>query len=148
MKIHLKKLMILLLAISLFHLNCDRSYAQEGGAATDPIVQETVNDLMLVAGSGVAGAILGLSTLPFYGEPTEHFRNVIVGGALGIIVGVGVVAYLQATETTSYYYQDQALQLSPDWNTGEKLAWHYNKSESNVDVNLNQHQAVSWTFDF
>ena len=45
-----------------------------------------------------AGAVLGLSTVSFYSDPSNHFGNIWVGAGLGLIVGVGVAAYLAAAQ--------------------------------------------------
>jgi len=37
---------------------------------------------------GLGGAVLGLSTLSFYGKPDEHIGNISTGFALGLIGGV------------------------------------------------------------
>lgn len=37
---------------------------------------------------GLGGAVLGLSTLSFYGKPDEHIGNISTGFALGVIGGV------------------------------------------------------------
>ena len=41
--------------------------------------------------SSLGGAILGLSTLSFYGDPEEHANNVSTGAVLGFIVGSSYV---------------------------------------------------------
>jgi hypothetical protein len=41
--------------------------------------------------AGVGGAILGLSTLSFYGEPQEHIGNIWTGLAFGAIGGAAYV---------------------------------------------------------
>lgn len=41
--------------------------------------------------SSLGGAILGLSTLSFYGQPEEHANNVSTGAILGFIFGSGYV---------------------------------------------------------
>lgn len=43
--------------------------------------------------SSLGGAVLGLSTLPFYGEPQEHANNITVGALLGFVAGAGYVVY-------------------------------------------------------
>ncbi len=43
--------------------------------------------------STLGGAILGLSTLSFYGEPQEHTANITTGALLGLIAGGGYVTY-------------------------------------------------------
>ncbi|KYG67489.1 hypothetical protein AZI86_06315 [Bdellovibrio bacteriovorus] len=43
--------------------------------------------------STLGGAVLGLSTLPFYGEPQEHTDNISVGALLGFVAGASYAAY-------------------------------------------------------
>lgn len=52
--------------------------------------------LTTVGISAGAGAVLGLSTLAFYQKPGEHMNNIVIGAAVGVIVGVGVAAYLMS----------------------------------------------------
>jgi hypothetical protein len=40
------------------------------------------------------GAVIGLSTLPFYSSPTAHFQNVLMGAGAGLVAGLGVAVYL------------------------------------------------------
>ena len=41
--------------------------------------------------TGLAGAVLGLSTLSFYGEPQEHVGNIWTGLAVGVLAGSAYV---------------------------------------------------------
>jgi hypothetical protein len=59
--------------------------------------------------SGLAGAILGLSTLSFYGRPQEKLSNIAVGFAIGIIVGTSYTTYRAATEPYEYLSLDSPL---------------------------------------
>ncbi len=43
--------------------------------------------------SSLGGAVLGLSTLPFYGEPQEHANNITTGALIGLVAGISYVAY-------------------------------------------------------
>ena len=52
--------------------------------------------------AGLAGAILGLSTLSFYGRPQDKLSNIAVGFAIGIIVGTSYTTYKAATEPYEY----------------------------------------------
>ncbi len=52
--------------------------------------------LTTVGVSAGAGAVLGLSTIAFYEKPGEHMNNVVIGTAVGVIVGVGIAAYLMS----------------------------------------------------
>ena len=41
--------------------------------------------------AGLGGAVLGLSTLSFYGEPQEHIGNIWTGLAIGVVGGTAYV---------------------------------------------------------
>lgn len=88
-----------LIIIFLFIVNPIASFAQEEKAANG-FVDDSIRDMSIVLGSGLAGAILGLSTLSFVDEPSQHTKNIAVGGAIGIIIGVTVVVLSQASQTT------------------------------------------------
>ena len=47
--------------------------------------------------SSLGGAVLGLSTLPFYGEPQEHANNITTGALIGLVAGISYVAYDSST---------------------------------------------------
>lgn len=40
------------------------------------------------------GTAIGLSTIAFYDSPTAHMKNALMGAGAGLIVGLGVAAYL------------------------------------------------------
>ncbi len=113
----MKKIISLLLA---FQLMTAVAFAQEGNE-DDDIVKNTQNDILLIAGAGAAGAILGLSTLSFVDKPSQHISNVWTGAALGVIAGVIFVAYNSAQRGSEDLQSEEA---SLDFNSGERLAWH------------------------
>ncbi len=47
--------------------------------------------LATVMFAGLGGAVLGLSTLSFYGEPQEHIGNIWTGLAIGVLGGTAYV---------------------------------------------------------
>lgn len=102
--------------------------AAEGGSSDD-IVSSSLQDFSIVMGVGIGGAILGLSTLSFVDEPKEHLNNVVTGGAIGIIIGVGIVAYNQATKSQESYLEGAAYE---GFSTKERLAWHHHSSVGNL----------------
>ena len=59
--------------------------------------------LATIVFAGLGGAILGLSTLSFYGRPQEKLQNIAIGGAFGIIAGTVFVTYKAATNPTELY---------------------------------------------
>ncbi len=104
LKTYLRIFLVFIISGSLLAQEADSNAAASSSMA-DP-AQETLLDIGVVAGIGGAGAILGLSTLPFYEKPGDHMRNILMGGAIGIIVGVGLVAFNQATKSKDMYYEN------------------------------------------
>lgn len=98
--------------------------AMAQGGGDDDILGQSMGDLIIVAGAGAGGAILGLSTLSFVEEPSEHLKNVLIGGAIGIIVGVGVVAYKQATKSHDVYNQGYRPLDPKEFSTIARTEWH------------------------
>lgn len=96
----------------------------DAGSANDPVVKQTVGDVGLVVGMGAAGAIVGLSTLSFYEKPKEHWKNVTMGGAIGVILGVAVVAYLQATRTQDYDDEEESEESAKYFDSQDRQNWH------------------------
>lgn len=47
----------------------------------------------IVMFSGLAGGVLGLSTLSFYGNPEEHTENVTTGALLGMLGGASYLLW-------------------------------------------------------
>jgi len=95
-------------------------------AQDSTFVDESIGDISTVMAMGAGGAILGLSTLSFVEEPKDHLKNIVVGGSLGIIVGVAIVAWRQATKSKSLY-DTNALFNSTNFDTTDRLVWHSSK---------------------
>ncbi len=119
----MKKIFTLLLSLNLFLGTAGVSLAQ----AEDDLIKSTQNDILMVAGAGAAGAILGLSTLSFVDQPSEHISNIWTGAAIGVIAGVIFVAYNSAQKNS------EDLQSSKDFNSFERVAWH---TENSQDLTL------------
>lgn len=112
----MKKIISLLIA---FQLMTAVAFAQ--GESEDDIIKNTQNDILLVAGAGAAGAVLGLSTLAFVDKPSRHISNIWTGAAIGVIAGVIWVAYNSAARGSEDLQSEEA---SLNFNSGERLAWH------------------------
>lgn len=80
-------------------------YSQDGGgdASSKQLLESSSKDLILVGAMGGSGAIIGLSTLSFAEHPGEHLKNITIGASIGVILGVAMVAYNQATKTQESY---------------------------------------------
>lgn len=119
--------------------------AQDDGAGGgDDIFASSMTDAITVAAIGGFGAVLGLSTLSFVDEPSEHLKNIVVGGAIGVIVGVGVVAFKQANVSKDLY-QDGAFNSpseNPDMTTAMRTAWH-KRNHYQINGNLGKENSVN-----
>ena len=62
--------------------------------------------LATVMFAGLGGAVLGLSTLSFYGDPQEHIGNIWLGLGVGIFAGAGYV-FVQNTQSEAYAFHNQ-----------------------------------------
>lgn len=71
--------------------------------------------------SGLGGAVLGLSTLSFYGRPQDKLSNIAVGFAVGVIAGTIAVTYSAATNPDEFYglapSRDELLGPAPSYTT-------------------------------
>jgi len=107
---------LLLVSFALPH----QAYAQDAQSEKS-FADEGMDDLMVVLGIGAGGALLGLSTLSFVKEPKEHTDKIITGAAVGIIIGVIVVAVGQADKAQNRF-EDSAALPTPEFNTHERIA--------------------------
>ena len=99
----------ILVAITL--LVSSSAFAQrQGGANIAENKGGTSKQIKTIIFSGVAGAILGLSTLSFYGRPQERLSNIAVGFAIGIIAGAAYTTYKAASQPRNFYNGSQMLE--------------------------------------
>ncbi len=63
----------------------------------------TRKQLATIIFAGLSGAILGLSTLSFYGRPQDNLSNIAIGFAFGVIGGVTYTTYKAATKPYEAY---------------------------------------------
>ncbi|MBT5093230.1 MAG: hypothetical protein HOM21_03240 [Halobacteriovoraceae bacterium] len=98
----------------------------EGGGTSSEILDDTFKDLSIVGGCAVGGAILGLSTLSFVEHPGDHLKNIYVGLSIGTIIGVGIVAFSQATKSKGSYDDASASLWKPakEFSTVRRSSWH------------------------
>jgi hypothetical protein len=138
----IKNFILSLLCLAVFTFNPQKSFAQ--GEGTDDIFAQSMNDIITVGACGGIGAVLGLSTLSFVDEPGDHLKNIVVGGAIGIIIGVGVVAYKQANVSKDVYQNNAFLSPSqtPEMTTAMRNSWH-SKNHYQINDNLGKDNATS-----
>lgn len=118
-------------------------FAQDDG----DIVKDSLRDISIVAGTGLGGAVLGLSTLSFVEEPKEHLDNILIGGSIGIIVGVAIVAWGQATKSKGLY-EDNAQVKNSDFGTFARSSWHQAEYTKNVGALTKAPSYFNYSFTF
>lgn len=120
-----------ILSFVLFFSLCTQAMAQEapppappaqapGAAAPVEQRERGVNagprrQVATIVFAGLAGAVLGLSTLSFYGRPQDKLVNIPIGFAIGVIVGTVYVTYGAVTNPQEFYAQQRP------WNEMEEL---------------------------
>ena len=88
--------------------------------------------------AGLAGAILGLSTLSFYGRPQDKLSNIALGFAFGVITGAVFTTYKAATDPKDFYNLDDRRFQPEAWSLLEA------RSTSKGDFA----PQAGWTFEF
>jgi uncharacterized membrane protein len=91
-----------LIMIFAFTVTTPQAFAQkaktQGNATEGPR-----RHLSTIVFAGVAGAVLGLSTLSFYGRPQEKLTHIAIGAAIGIIGGAMFSTFKAATDPKDFY---------------------------------------------
>lgn len=90
--------------------------------------------LATIVFAGLAGAVLGLSTLSFYGRPQDKLSNIAVGFAIGIIVGTAYTTYKQATRPYTATEFESQMQFA------ELDKWEQMNTSNYLNLN------TGWTF--
>jgi hypothetical protein len=132
------KVMVFTLMFSLIIPALTFAADEDAGAG---LVDDSIRDFSIVLGTGAAGAVIGLSTLSFVDEPSKHFKNVAVGGAIGIVMGVGYVIFSQATKSTSSISQTSPM-------SEDKFISMSKKEFSEYKIAQNYFQVPSFTYQF
>lgn len=119
--------------------------APGGGAAEPGLGQEKGKNLSgprkqlaTIVFAGLGGAILGLSTLSFYGRPQDKLSNIAIGFAFGVIGGTALVTFKAATNPSELYGEQRRLE-------SEQLATNAFATQS---VPGGIPASFSWNFEF
>jgi hypothetical protein len=117
--------------------------AQEGGG----FLAGTLRDLLIITGAGVGGAVLGLSTLSFVDEPSKNMKNIVNGGSIGIMIGVGIVIFGHAGKSKLLYDSASILQDAHKTNDFfEENKLFAETSRKNSNHNLPYYLAYKFSF--
>ena len=97
------RIFTLFLLIFSLSVPAQAQYQQSNSQNQSGISSGPRKQLATIVFAGLAGAILGLSTLSFYGRPQDELSNIAVGFAVGIIIGTSYTTYLAATQPYEFY---------------------------------------------
>ena len=97
-----KNSFLFLLYLFLSVSSCFSQYLK-GKVREDDLLTTSLRDVGIIGGTSIVGALMGASTLSFVENPKDHVDRILIGSSLGLIIGVGVVIYLQATKSTQIY---------------------------------------------
>jgi hypothetical protein len=105
---NMKSLIVILLSV----LIASSSFAQNSTPQEEKTktVSGPRKQLATIIFAGLGGAVLGLSTLSFYGRPQDNLSNIAIGFAVGVITGTAIVTYRAATNPAEFY----GTQFRPD----------------------------------
>lgn len=131
----IQKLCVGLLCMSLFCITPCSAYAAPGTSQTS--TQSPRRHLANIVFAGLAGAVLGLSTLSFYGRPQDRLSNIAVGFAIGVIGGTAYTTYKAAAAPRDFYGFDREPEL-----------WKVARESRPTEVGLDKASQLSWRFEF
>ena len=122
-------LCITCLSLSMFSLP-HQSYAQNQGDGEQQTMTGPRQQLATIIFAGLAGAILGLSTLSFYGRPQDKLSNIAIGFAVGVISGTVYTTYKAATRPYGDYQEEANWNVHKSFSLAEhkptpKLQWQW-----------------------
>lgn len=88
-----------MLALMLF-MQSTPAMAQAAGNLSTQGAKKRINYIVV---AGLGGAVLGLSTLSFYGRPQDKLSNIAIGFAFGVIAGTIMTTYQAASDPKEFY---------------------------------------------
>jgi hypothetical protein len=86
----------------MFFVTSQNTFAQVNTQMSSSTKIGPKKQLTMIFLAGLGGAVLGLSTLSFYGRPQEHLGNIAIGFAIGVVFGTVYVTYNTATKPKEY----------------------------------------------
>lgn len=112
-----KKVVSVFLCFFFFSTTCFAQAPQQAADGAESAMQFGPKQQMAtIIFSGLAGAVLGLSTLSFYSRPQDKLSNIGIGAAIGIIIGTAFTTYAAATKP----YGDYDSRYEPKFNFKHK----------------------------
>lgn len=119
------RIIAILICVTLVATVSAPTYAQRADdRAGQNATQGPRRHLANIVFAGLAGAVLGLSTLSFYGRPQDRLSNIAVGFAVGVIGGTMFSTYKAAAEPREFYgFDDPMLRFEPPQEFTPKVSY-------------------------
>ncbi len=96
--------MLRILLILTLMLSTQSAFAQQANQDTSVIKKYGPRrQISTIVYMGLAGAVLGLSTLSFYGRPQDHLTNIPLGFGVGVVIGTVYMTYQAAVYPDEFY---------------------------------------------
>ena len=118
------------------------SLAQSPNDAPPPVGGPR-KQLATILYAGLGGAVLGLSTLSFYGRPQDKLSNIAIGFAVGIMAGTAIVTYGAATNPDEFYGTPSPQGRIEPQSTPLEDSWDQRQLAASTEA-----VGLSWTFEF
>ncbi len=143
----LKQFRIILLALTVISSSLTMpslSLAQGTNQAASEEMGGTRKQIATIIFAGLAGAVLGLSTLSFYGRPQDKLSNIAIGFAVGVIGGTVYTTYkaIHAPYEQYQVYYDQQDELLRT-NFGDQISDRFAQENA---AQQNRQLGYQWTF--
>lgn len=110
-----KRLISILLVASVSLASSPAFAAAKSKADGETMTAGPRRHLSKIVFAGLAGAILGLSTLSFFGRPQEKLSYIPIGFAIGVIGGAMFTTYKAATEPKDFYGFESKPLMPESW---------------------------------
>lgn len=91
------------------------AFSQEGDSQPNAVSKYGPRrQIATIVYMGLGGAVLGLSTLSFYGRPQDKLTNIPIGFGVGVIIGTIYMTYQAATNPQEFYRSEY--EYKPEFN--------------------------------
>lgn len=119
------------------------------GASEERSASGPRKQLATIIYAGLGGAVLGLSTLSFYGRPQEKLSNIAIGFAVGVIAGTAMVTYRAATNPQEFYAERDHSSVPDLVPESERIAVASTRGiEDSLDSEPHDGRGFNWGFSW
>ncbi len=143
-----KRVILLVICFVLVIVEAPGAWAQTPDGSNQqnrPSIGGPRRQLATIIFTGLGGAVLGLSTLSFYGRPQDHLQNIALGFGVGIITGTVIMTYQAATNPREFYGPGSTRRGAELWPESWDSVAFASTQAATAEASLPQ---VGWRFEF